>query len=117
MWVFTEIGFFSCVALEDEPTVVMVRGRVKKDLERFQRLVADLGHKPPEISEWSLRDYKYRCLVERDVWAEALGHLAREIRYSNFKARIAGVQGPEREMIYSKVWLITRALTEVEDDR
>ena len=99
---------------EDDPGVIMVRGRVRRDLERFQRLVADLGHERPPILRWELRDYPYRCLVDREVWAEALGQLAREIRYPNFKARMAEVQ-EDRELLLSKLWLITRTLAEIDD--
>ena len=81
--------------MEDEPGVIMVRGRVKSDLERLQQLLVTLGHEPPEILEWENRDYRYRCLVGREVWAEALGRLAGEIGYLNFKARMAEVQDAE----------------------
>lgn len=103
--------------MEDEPGVIMVRGRVKSDLERFQQLLVTLSHEAPEILEWETRDYRYRCLVDRYVWADALSHLAHEVRYSNFKARVAEVQGSARELVYSKLWLITRTLTDLDDEQ
>lgn len=104
MWIFTEIGFFSAVCTEDDLSVVMVRGRVKKDLERLIDAINQLGLDPPEILEWKHRDYPYRILLLQEEWADVLAFLAKRVAYTNFKNRVKEVDGQERASLYSRIW-------------
>lgn len=104
MWIFTEIGFFSAVCMEDDLSVVMVRGRVKKDMERLIDAINQLGLDPPEILEWEHRDYPYRVLMLQNEWADVLAFLAKRVAYTNFKNRVKGVDGQERASLYSRIW-------------
>lgn len=104
MWIFTEIGFFSAVVVDDEPSVVMVRARAKKDLERLIEAIDHMGAEPPEILEWENRDYPYRILLMKSEWADVLALLANRIDYPNFKNRVKEVDGVARAGLYSSIW-------------
>ena len=114
MWIYSAIGFHSAVATDDQD-VLMVRGRVRQDLVRLQGLLAALGHEPPEILEWELRDYPYRVLIPRSAWAEVLRALAAAVDYTNWKQAVAEIQGAERATCYDQLWLITRTLMDIDD--
>lgn len=114
MWLFSKIGFFSAVLAEsdDENEWVMVRGRVREDLERLVEctsvLFQDEESNPyrPEILEWPGRDYPYRVIVEKEVWAEVVQMLAMDIDYTNFKNSIkkGSPTGAKRATLYMDVW-------------
>jgi hypothetical protein len=116
MWVYSSIGFHS-VVMSDDPDVLVVRGRVRRDLERVQQLLLVLGHGPLEILESKWRDYPYRILAARGEWADVLGALAASVDYRNFKNAVGQIQEPEREICYQKLALITRTLTDLDDEQ
>jgi hypothetical protein len=75
----------------------MVRARVKKHLQNL------LDHFPvlagAKILEWPGRDYGYRLIVPKAVWADVLKELAEEQTWSNFKNE-AAVHGAETGSTY-----------------
>jgi hypothetical protein len=102
MWVFTRHGFFSVVAGDPAPDgmpLVMVRARVRADLERLAES-EQLG----PILEWPGRDYPYRVIVPRDTWARLMFEAASDIDYSNFKGMTARELGHARAGLYHDVW-------------
>ena len=100
MWIFTTIGFFSVVAHADEPGAVLVRARVREDLEALR------DHVLPDIQivRTPERDYRYRAVVGRDEWAHAAETLAAAIDYPNFKSAVAQRQGHDRAHRYGEIW-------------
>lgn len=122
MWIFTPIGFYSVVEHREDPGSVLVRARVREDLERLQeairalaegrlaegRLAAGrLGGPPcPELLETPEADYRYRITIPRPLWAELAHALAGAIDYPNFKDEVARRQGPRRAEHYGRVWEI-----------
>ena len=104
MWLFCSIGFYSVVAMGDDPSAVMVRGRVKKDMQRLQDTMKDLGMEPGPILQWPGRDYAYRLLMLRDEWSAVLFALGRDVAYPNFKRAVDATDGPARASLYSRVW-------------
>lgn len=105
MWVFTEIGFFSAVASPDNgATKVAVRARVKQDAERLVALLVELGHAAPDVLQLKGRDYPYRVIIEREMWAHVMDELSTRIDYGNFKSHVSKVDGYERSSLYSRVW-------------
>ena len=60
MWVFTKFGFFSAVQQRDLPDVVIVRARVRGDLEAFWPKAAAL------IEQTEKRDLEFRTVMTRD---------------------------------------------------
>ena len=99
MWIVTTQGFYSVVADRDDPDRVLVRARVREDLEALKRQIPDL-----EIFEDRDADYRWRARVSREDWSHAAAQLAREIDYPNFKNEVAKRQGHERAGVYGRVW-------------
>ena len=59
MWIFTSNAFASAVRHRDRPGMLMVRGRLPDDLQRFfADHVADLS-----VERTPNADYMYRCVV------------------------------------------------------
>jgi hypothetical protein len=93
MWVFSVLGFYSIACAnrpgtnEIDPNTVMVRARVKKHLQNLQdRFPALAGS---DILALPGRDYGYRLIVPKAVWADVLKALAEEQKWSNFKNEAA----------------------------
>ncbi len=99
MWVVSTRGFFSVVQDDDDPTCVLIRARVRADLDALREIL-------PTVEPWhdSAADYAWRARVARSEWAYALGVLAGEIDYRNFKNAVAERQGRERAGVYGEVW-------------
>ena len=98
MWIFTRYGFYSvaCASTPDgslDKETVMVRGRRKDHLQNLRDrfpVIADA-----EIVTMADRDYRYRFVVPKSVWAPILAQLAEEQEWSNFKSEVAAYQGAE----------------------
>lgn len=104
MWVFALTGFYSVVLNHDDPSSVMVRGRVEKDLERLQHIMSDLGLERGPISRSPDRDYPYRLVMPKSEWADAVYTLAKDIDYNNYKNQVRATDGHERAALYSRIW-------------
>lgn len=99
MWLVTTRGFYSVVADHHEDGHVLVRARVREDLEALADLIPGL-----DVEETPERDYRFRASVPRELWAAAAVALADEIDYPNFKNAVAERQGSERAGTYGRVW-------------
>lgn len=96
MWLFTRYGFYStaCARRPDgsrDPDKIMVRARRSEHLDRLKAHLASLAAFP--ILFTPDRDYGYRIVVPKPVWATALYDLAAEQDWSNFKNQVATYQG------------------------
>lgn len=103
MWIVAEKGFYSVVQHKANSNILLVRARVRKDLERLREYVPYL--KVVNDTE-GLADYKYRAYVIRSDFAKAMRKMILDIDYPNFKSRIKARYGYEREFIYFNVWII-----------
>ncbi len=99
MWLVTTQGFYSVVAHRDDADKLLVRGRVREDLEALKKQIPGL-----RVFTDRTADYHWRAVVTRAEWTAALALLAEEIEYDNFKGAVAELQGHERARIYSHVW-------------
>lgn len=109
MWLFTTLGFFSVVSHRDDPGTVLIRARVRDDLDALR-----VHHLPDlEIVENADADYAFRAFVSRDEWEHAAQQLARDIDYPNFKDAVAARQGAARAHGYMEVWEVMRRLQSV----
>lgn len=100
MWLFTNIGFFSVVR-KPGTDFLTVRTRVKHDLDALRNQYL------PELSTTIGKagtDYPWRATVSHAAFSVALGKIAMNIDYSNFKNEIAVRQGKPRASRYGKVW-------------
>lgn len=100
MWLVTARGFYSVVEDLDGRERLLVRARVRRDLEALADLIPGLA-----VEETPERDYRFRASVTREAWAAAAVELAREIDYPNFKNEVARRQGGERAHLYAEVWV------------
>ena len=100
MWVFKNDAFVSAVADRDDPRFLWVRARVKGDIERFFRGVAE-----PEVHRTPNADYLYRCCVLKQAFMDACVNAAANVDYTNFKNSIPeGKVGDMRHTYYMRVW-------------
>lgn len=93
MWIFLTDAFLSVVAHHDRPDHLLVRARVRSDIERVFPYA--------EVFEDDTADYRYRAIIERTVVARRIAEEAGRIRSTNFKA---AVTEPDRHDAYLEVW-------------
>lgn len=98
MWVYLKSAFLSIVADRDAEERLLVRARIKGDIERVFP-DAQTSHTPKA-------DYHYRASVSRLAVADTLREAALAIDYPNFKARV-GADDLARERLYAGVWATT----------
>lgn len=110
MWIFTVDGYYSAVKNKDNPDQIMVRSRVKKDLEALvEKLVTwRFVAERPEILEWTGTDYAYRIFIPRDAWRAYLSQAADDLTYTNFKAAAIAFGDSRRSSAYHNIWQILK---------
>ena len=100
MWILSPVGFFSAVQKPGD-THLTIRVRVKADLDALrERYFPELG----ETQIGGGTDYPYRATAEKEPFAAALGRIAMDIDYDNFKNEVKKQQGPSRARAYGEVW-------------
>jgi len=83
MWVFTNKGFFSIVEDRNNSYNLLVRARMKGDLERvFGQF---LKHYDLEVSETTDSDYRFRVSLPRHTVDSVISAEVDGIDYDNFK--------------------------------
>lgn len=95
MWIFQNDSFLSVVAHRDRPGWLLVRSRIKGDIER-----AIPG---AQVYEDETADYRYRAEVTREQLKEALLGAVDRIDYPNFKGSVAPSDTARHEA-YLDVW-------------
>lgn len=108
MWIFTKDGFFSVTYNKrDDDGTLMVRARVREDLERV-RLLLGLD---AEVIESKRSDYRYRLIMSRGAWEIYVSQAVRDIDYTNVKDTLAPMKtDPERHRAMLKCWSAMYAL-------
>lgn len=106
MWIFTGFGYFSVIEHRKDRDLLLVRSRVKGDLEKLkEKCLPNLG----EIVETPTgADYPYRALAWRVEFAEAMKKAVEQIDYTNFKSGISRTQGSARHDLYMQVWSVMK---------
>ena len=95
MWIFTNNAMLSLVEDRDDPTLLVVRARLKGDIER---VFPDF----PAITVGG-SDYKWRTWVPKSIAAKVIADSIREIDYGNFKDSI-NKEDKLRKSAYLDVW-------------
>jgi|GWRWMinimDraft_5_1066013.scaffolds.fasta_scaffold220185_1 hypothetical protein len=109
MWVFTNNAFISIVQDRDMADQLWARARIKGDLETFFNLSTDLL----EVIETADADYRWRCVVDRQLVKVALIKAVDEIDYKNFKNSIPTTKkGNMRHDNYLRVWTVMKGYQE-----
>src|ERR1039458_2481296 len=105
MWITTTAGFLSVVQNLDSTgagDAILVRGRVREDLDHFAGFAAHHGDRPT-ITSASHSDYRYRLTTSREMFASYLTEQVGALNYPNFKNEVAKTD-PCRARIYARVW-------------
>jgi hypothetical protein len=98
MWVFLNNAFFSIVQHREDDEMVVVRARVKGDLERAfgeQHEVVELGGS----------DYRFRMFLNKEYVSDVMKQKVLDIDYDNFKGSIRK-QDYDRKHYYYNVWSV-----------
>lgn len=114
MWIFLNDAFLSIVHKDCQSDEVLVRARIKGDLEKVfndQNLFkANPGLKPVEVTRYTKSDYLYRAVVKRDHMRAVMSAELDRVVYSNFKA---STRDSKLHAAYNGVWSIMARLQEV----
>lgn len=100
MWVFTQKGFFSIVRDYNNEGNLLVRSRVRGDIEKLWP-TADVERTPSN-------DYMYRVSLPMPEVARVIANVMSLIEYTNYKASIEDKR--RREEYYAAVWSIMATL-------
>jgi hypothetical protein len=115
MWIATNQGFFSVVASDQDPTVLMVRARFRDDLRRaFDPLLKRLGL---EVFHSPDRDYAYRCFIPRDEFAREIARRLLETDYTNFKDSVNGENIQNLKALYDDIWFCGAQAQDMDQER
>ena len=112
MWLFTEHGAFSVVAVREDSgapsrTRMWVRARERAHLEH---LIDVMSWHSKRIQEWAGADYQWRLTISRAEWYRLARTLAEGVTYHNFKNHIAVREdGSRYERMLHHVWSLVRA--------
>ena len=119
MWIFSKHGFFSAVRHNERKDMILLRARVKGDLERLldhhYAVMQSNGYLTPpngksvkdaipDIETTPDADYRFRCEIPHDLFCVLLMQEASEITYGNFKE--AAHDGTPRDDAYCEVWSV-----------
>lgn len=95
MWVLLNDSFLSIVQHREHPEKLLVRSRIKGDIER--------AIPSAEVFEMESADYYFRAVVDREVVKSALRAAVDRIDYDNFKGSI---RDHGRHAAYFQVWSV-----------
>jgi hypothetical protein len=95
VWIFKNDSFISVVASMDDPNRLLIRSRIKGDIERMW----------PEAKVFELEDadYRYRAQISREELKKALCEAVEGITYTNFKNSVPKKESKRKEA-YTRVW-------------
>lgn len=96
MWIYLNNAFLSIVAHREQPENLLVRARVRGDIERV--------FPGCDVLETRTADYRFRSVIPRGEVARRLAELALDISYTNHKS---SVRDPDRHDVYMDVWSAT----------
>jgi len=105
MWLVTTQGFYSVVEHRDDPDTLIVRCRVREDMEALREQIPTL-----EVFSDRSADYRWRAHVPRREWLAAMLEMGDGIDYDNFKDAVKARQGQARADVYLRVWMALQEL-------
>jgi hypothetical protein len=114
LWIFTTRGFFSIVEHKNDPNRVVIRARVRKDIDNIKMLFEELGLKASDILESLDSDYRYRIFANRIDWVSVMTQIIADVGYTNFKNAVyetgsLAIKGKRHEA-YLDIWAIMHEL-------
>jgi hypothetical protein len=114
MWIFLNDAFLSIVHKDCAKDEVLVRARIKGDLEKVFNdetlFKANPGLKPVTVTRYTKSDYLYRAVVKRDHMRAVMAAELDRVVYNNFKA---STRDNKLHNAYNAVWGVMAKLQEV----
>lgn len=107
MWLLTDTGFLSIVQHRSDPTKLLVRARVRGDLQAFAAKYETLFGDALTIQENPNADYRWRTVAARDHVADLFRAKIMELDYDSHVKDVAiRRSGPNaaREAAYYATW-------------
>lgn len=101
MWIFLNDSFLSIVVDRDNNSNLLVRARVKGDIERMFPKI--------KTTHLATADYAYRASIPREIVTKAIADKIKTITYENFKD---SVKEHDRHDVYFDVWAVMRGIQE-----
>ena len=101
LWIALNNSFLSIVQNLNNPDELLVRARVKGDIEKV--------FPEAQTFEDQSADYRYRAFLERQLVAEVIADKISSINYGNFKSSIDKSEHLRHDA-YLKVWSNLRIL-------
>ena len=98
MWLFCKSGYFSAVKHNAKPNTILLRARVKGDLERL----AEAHQIDMRVEHTPAADYAFRAELPVAEWTRAVMEESDAIDYGNFKNAVH--DGTARDDAYMEVW-------------
>ena len=96
MWIIMNKSYFSIVENNENKDELLVKARVKGDIERiFPKANVLIG---------AGSDYLYRAAVPRNIVSDAIKDQIENINYGNFKNSVAW-EDESRHKAYLNVWI------------
>ena len=93
MWIQFNNAFLSIVENRENTTELLVRARVKGDVEKV--------FPEADVFEDNNADYKYRAFISKAIVAKKIMLKVTEINYDNFKNSVKEI---ERKKVYGNIW-------------
>ena len=93
MWIQFNNAFLSIVENREKTIELLVRARVKGDIERV--------FPEADVFEDNNADYKYRAFISKVIVAEKIMLKVTEINYDNFKNSVKEIK---RKKVYGNIW-------------
>ncbi|CAN5155318.1 hypothetical protein BH24ACT23_BH24ACT23_10200 [soil metagenome] len=88
MWLVSTQGFYSVVRHRRDPDKLIVRSRVREDLEELREQIPAL-----RVFSDDSADYRWRAVVTQAEWVAAVAQLATEIDYDNLQVSCGRAAG------------------------
>jgi hypothetical protein len=101
MWIFLNNSFLSIVENRTNKEELLVRSRIKGDIENV--------FPDSNVFEMKNADYKYRSFIKKTDVSNKLKNIVENINYDNFKCSISSDQA-KRHNSYLNVWNELRKL-------
>ena len=118
MWIYSTKGFYSIVQNRGNPGQVIIRARLKKDIDNLKHMFDSLKLRTTKIAVSSRTDYRYRFTADRMDWISVMTRLMLDVHYPNFKDAVyrseSGDLRDKREEAYLRIWTLMRSLQSFE---
>ena len=95
MWIMLNNSFLSIVENRNNKNELLVRARIKGDIEK---VFSDV-----KTFEDKTADYKYRAFIPRNLVEKVVASKIASINYFNFKGSVSS-HDKERHDVYLRIW-------------